>query len=329
MLLSTIAAVALCRSPQLSAAVTGIDRTAGHVHALVAVKNIAQTPCAIGPYPGIMLVDANQNYGKELRVAPAQSARRIVLETDKVASFAISWESGVAQSTPCPQMNTDALLFVGGGGLPLWIPLGANSCGSLSAAPYESGLQSAPPLSLSDAALGDYANWQVAQPCKVAFLRTEHFDRGPASSAPAVHDALPFPYPTTPISAAATRPDVELPTAYVDAQKGAFVESSEDFGQFDVFACSRILSIPSMIQRRDLHGTATVRRVTLGMSSSQVEHVEGVATLHAVAASTSILFYRWRETRRGEQRLRTLCLAFWKGKLFGIHYEDAPVQRAP
>lgn len=104
---------------------------------------------------------------------------------------------------------------------------------------------------------------------------------------------------------------------------------AEDFGQFDVFACDRIASIPSVIERRNLHTIATVRHVTLGMSAAHVVRIEGAATLHGVAANTSVLFYRWKQIAGGEQRLRTLSLAFRKGKLFGVHYADAPVQRSP
>ncbi len=328
MILATVTALALCRSSQLSATVAGVDRAMHHAYATVVVRNISDAPCAVGPSPAVMLVDPNQQNGQELAVTSPANAPRIDLSHGQTASFVVSWSTmGGPGGSECATAPRDAWLYAGGGGLPLWVPLRASACEPVDVKPYQAGIpaQHGTP---NDAQLDDYSGWAVSQPCRVAFLRTEHFDRGPRPDAPAIHDRLAPNLPDAPIAHVATRPDVTVPSVWLDAENGIFTDASEEFGQRDTFVCGRIISIPPFEKRRDLSGVSTAKGVRLGMSAAQVQAVEGRATLHTVAPNTQTLFYRWTSGAGDNRHTITLAFAFWNQKLFAIHYQDAPVHHS-
>ena len=328
MIIAAATALALCKSTQLSASVAGFDRAMMHVYATVAVKNRSASPCAIGPNPGLMLVDLNQQNGRELAASGPRAAPRITLAPGKSASFVVSWSMMAPGGAECRAGMLNGWLYAGGGGLPLWLPLGTTDCDTVNVTAYRAGVP-AQPGNPSDSQLADYTDWSQTQPCRAAFIRTENFDRGPKPDAPAVHDALVLHLPPAEISDAATRPDVEVPSVWVDPDRAIFSETSEEFGQYDTFLCGRIISLPSLKYERSLANIATKHGVRLGMSPDEVRRLEGRASLHTVASNTQTLFYRWSTGSGDDAHTRTLAFTFWKNELFGMHYQDAPVHHAP
>lgn len=324
MIFAAITAAALCQSAQLTATLGSTGRGAGQVYDTIVVRNVSSSACAVGPAPAVMLVDRNQRDGQE-QAAGRVTSPPISLKPGATASFVIHWTPMGPGGGECARQQRDVWLYPGGGGLPLWVPLGASTCYPVEIRPFQAGSGSTgePPER------PQYDDWASAAPCRDAFLRTENRQYSARPDAPATRDALKLPVPYLPVSTIATRPDVMVPSIWTDVRHAIMTSQSEDFGQYDTFACSRIVSIPPGGGRGNLTKIKTAKGVRLGMTAQQVERIEGTGRLRTTSPQTQTLFYRWTSGSGDAARTRTMSFAFWKNSLFGIHYQDAPSRRYP